>query len=136
MKILIDTNVLLDVFFNRELFVKDSLMIFKLCESKLVEGNLCAISIPNIVYIMRKELSKEKTNELIKKIILLFNVVDLKSDDLLNATKIAFSDYEDALQAVTAKRIKADYIVTRNLKDYINSEIVAITPNEMLKLCI
>ena len=134
MKILVDTNVLLDVLFNRQQFVKESLTVCKMCESNLIEGNICAISIPNIIYIMRKELSKEKTADLINKLMLIYNVVDLKADDFAEAIKLDFEDYEDALQCVTAQKIKANFIVTRNVKDYINSNIRAITPSEFIKL--
>ena len=52
---------------------------------------------------------------------------------MLNAASLDFSDYEDAVQASTAERIKAEYIVTRNLKDYKNSTVPPITPEEFLK---
>ena len=60
MKLLIDTNVILDVLCNRPEFVYDASKVFKFCEVKKVDGYICALSIPNIVYIMRKELDSEK----------------------------------------------------------------------------
>lgn len=133
MKILIDTNVILDVLCNRKDFVDDSSKVFKLCEVKKLTGYISALSIPNIVYIMRRELDEERTREVIEKLSLVFNIVDLKSDDLKKATTLDFSDYEDAIQSQQAMRIKADYIVTRNLKDYKNSKIMAIKPTELLE---
>ena len=64
MKVLIDTNVILDVLYKREGFYEDSLKIWKLCETRKLDGYISALSIPNIVYILRRELDPEKTLEL------------------------------------------------------------------------
>lgn len=133
MKILIDTNVILDVLCNRKEFVNDSANVFKLCEVKKFTGYISALSIPNIVYIMRKELDEEKIKEVIEKLSLVFDIVDLKGDHLKKATALKFNDYEDAVQSQQAVRIKADYIVTRNIKDYKNSKVMAIKPAELLE---
>lgn len=133
MKILIDTNVILDVLCNRKEFVDDSAKVFKLCEVKKLTGYISALLIPNIVYIMRKELDEEKIREVIEKLSLVFDIVDLKGDDLKKAAMLNFADYEDAVQSQQATRIKADYIVTRNIKDYKNSKVMAIKPTELLE---
>ena len=134
MKLLIDTNIVLDVLCNRKGFVENSSKVFKLCETKKLEGYLSAISIPNIAYILRKELSIEKLKTIIVKLNIIFSIIELKPNDLILATDLYFNDYEDALQSVCAKRINADYIVTRNTKDFKNSPIKAITPEEILKI--
>ena len=134
MKLLIDTNIVLDVLCNRKGFVENSSKVFKLCETKKLEGYLSAISIPNIAYILRKELSIEKLKTIIVKLNIIFSIIELKYNDLILATDLDFKDYEDALQSVCAKRINADYIVTRNTKDFKNSPIKAITPEELLKI--
>ena len=133
MKVLIDTNVILDVLCNRKDFLDDSLKIFKLCEVKKISGYISALTIPNIVYIMRKELNSEKVKEVIENLTLIFEIVDLKSEDLKRASIIDFKDYEDAIQSVQASRIKANYIITRNVKDYNNSKVTAIKPSELLE---
>ncbi len=133
MKVLIDTNVILDVLCNRPDFVDDSLRVFKYCETQKITGCISALSIPNIVYIMRKELDSERIKEILTALTALFTVVDLRGTDLMKAADLRFSDYEDALQAVSASRIKANYIVTRNIKDYANSTVPAIKPSELLE---
>lgn len=133
MKILIDTNAILDVLCNRKEFVEDSAKVFKLCEVKKLTGYISALSIPNIVYIMRKELDEEKIREVIEKLSLVFDIVDLKGDDLKKAAMLNSVDYEDAVQSQQAMRIKADYIITRNIKDYKNSKVMAIKPTELLE---
>ena len=131
MKVLIDTNIVLDVLCNRKNLVESSSKLLKLCETKKLEGYLSAISVPNIAYILRKELSIEKLKTVIVKLNIIFSIVELKTNDLILATNLNFKDYEDALQSVCAKRIKADYIVTRNIKDFKNSPVKAVTPEEL-----
>lgn len=131
MKILIDTNVILDVLCNRQDFVEDALKVFKYCEANQITGYISALSIPNIVYIMRKELDSEKIKEILTTLTSIFTVVDLRESDLLKATDMDFSDYEDALQSVCAARTKMNYIVTRNIKDFRNSTVPAIKPSEL-----
>ena len=133
MKILIDTNVILDVLCSREKFLEDSSKIWKLCEVKKLDGYVSALSIPNIVYILRKELTPEKTQQIIDQIFIVFNIIDLKAEDLKEAAAMKPSDYEDALQMICASRIKADFIITRNIKDFMESKITAIKPSEWLE---
>lgn len=133
MRVLIDTNVILDVLCNRQGFVEDAAKIFKSCEVNKIEGYISAISVPNIVYILRKELDAEKTKDILEQLSLIFKIADLKADDLKKAAKLMFGDYEDALQSVCASRIKANYIITRNIKDFANSKVAAIKPSELLE---
>ena len=131
MKILIDTNVILDVLCGRPEFVDDSLKVFKYCEANQITGCISALSIPNIVYIMRKELDNEKIKDILNTFTSLFTIVDLRESDLIKGADLDFSDYEDALQSVCASRVKANYIVTRNIKDFKNSSVPAIKPSEL-----
>ena len=133
MKILIDTNVILDVLCNRTDFVEDSLKVFKYCEVNQITGCISVMSVPNIVYIMRKELDSKRIKEILTVLTSLFTVVDLREADLLKAADLDFADYEDALQSVCATRVKANYIVTRNIKDFKNSPVPAIKPSELFE---
>lgn len=133
MKVLIDTNVILDVLCKREGFIEDADKIFKLCEVKKIEGYISALSISNLVYIMRKELDAEKIKEVLQQLSLIFKITDLKADDLKKAADMNFKDYEDALQSVCAVRLKANYIITRNIKDFTYSKVMAIKPSELLE---
>jgi predicted nucleic acid-binding protein len=133
MKVLIDTNVILDVLYKREGFYEDSLKIWKLCETRKIDGYISALSIPNIVYILRRELDPEKTLEVINNINLVFKIYDLKSEIIMQAAEKKTKDYEDALQMVTAQKLKASFIVTRNIKDFTGSKIIAVKPSELLE---
>ena len=132
MKILVDTNIILDVLCNRSDFVEASSKVWKLCEVHKIEGYISALSIPNIVYILRKELTPQRTQQLIQQITMIFEVVDLKAADLKNAAEMYSSDYEDAIQMCQAKRLEADFIVTRNIRDFKDSKVLALKPSELL----
>lgn len=133
MKVLIDTNVILDVLCDRKDFLESSLKVWKHCEVGQITGYVSALSIPNIIYILRKELDPEKTKEIIDKLFLIFHVADLKSDDLKKATNMKTTDFEDAVQMVCATRLKTDFIITRNIRDFKDSRVPAIKPSELLE---
>ncbi len=136
MKVLIDTNIILDVLCSRQAFLEDSAKVFKLCEVSKISGYISALSVPNIVYIMRKELDAEKIREILEKLFLIFTIVDLKAEDLKKAADMNFKDYEDAVQSTCAFRVQADYIITRNIKDFAGSRVMAIRPSELFeRLC-
>ena len=130
MKVLIDTNVILDVLCNRAGFVEASSKIWKYCEVDKLEGYISALSIPNIVYILRKELTPAKTQQIIQQIMMIFHVVDLRSSGLKNAAEMLSDDFEDAVQTCCASRIKANYIVTRNIHDFQSSKVIALKLSE------
>lgn len=133
MKVLIDTNIILDVFCKRPDFYEDSAKVFKLCEVKRISGVISALSVPNIMYILRKELDAKKTKEILDNLSLIFSIADLKADDLKKAADMGFKDYEDAVQSACAARIKANYIITRNIRDFTMSKVAAIRPIELLE---
>lgn len=82
---------------------------------------------------MRKELDPEQTKEILHTLTMVFSVVELRESDLLKAAELSFGDYEDAIQSVCASRVQADYIVTRNGKDFVNSAVPAVSPAGLLK---
>ena len=132
MVLLIDANIILDVLLNRPEFVKDSALIWKLCETERAKGYVSALTFANLVYIMRKQLDPEKIKEVYQKLSLIFEFADFSVSDLTHATELNWKDFEDAVQSVTAERIHADYIITRNVRDFSKSRVVAFTPSELL----
>ena len=132
MRLLIDGNILLDVLQKREPHYEDSAKIWKMCETDLAEGYVSALTFANLVYVMRKELSSEKIEETLKSLSLIFRFEDLKAADINAAATLQWADFEDAIQSVTAERIGANHIITRNVKDFKNSKVIAFTPSEFL----
>lgn len=86
----------------------------------------------NLVYIMRKQLTPDKIEEVYQKLSLIFRFADLSVSDLAHAAELNWKDFEDAVQSVTAERIHADYIITRNVRDFAQSKVVVFTPSELL----
>ena len=134
MRFLVDANILLDVLMNRQPHVTDSASIWKLCETGQAEGYISSLTFANLIYIMRKEINPKGIEIILDKLSLIFHFADLTSSDLISAAKLQWNDFEDAVQCVTGKRHNADYIITRNVKDFKESDIIAITPTNMLKL--
>lgn len=132
MKVLIDTNIILDVLCGRAEFIEASSRVWKYCEINKLSGVISALSVPNIVYILRKELDPDKTKEIIDRLLLIFDVAELKAEDLRKAAEMKTSDYEDAIQMCCADRINADFIVTRNIRDFVSSPVPAVKPSELL----
>ena len=132
MKLLIDANVLLDVLQNRVTFVRASSLVWKLCETQQAQGFVSALTFANMVYVMRKELEPATVEEVLCRLNLIFEFVALEPADLLHAGKLQWDDFEDALQSVTALRLRADCIVTRNVRDFQQSDVPACTPDELL----
>ena len=132
MRLLIDANILLDVLQKREPHYKDSALIWKLCETEQAEGYVSALSFADLVYVMRKELNAEKVLDIQQKLALIFRFADLTAADLTRAVEMQWDDFEDAVQAATAERIHADHIITRNVRDFKQSKVIAFTPAEYL----
>ena len=135
MVVLIDTNVLLDFLLGRDPYFSNADKIIKLCAEQKIQGFMAAHSIPNMFYILRKDMSVETRREV------LLNLCDILAIEAIDSVKViaalknsAFIDLEDCLQNDCAEEIKADYIVTRNIKDFEISEIPAILPEDFLKL--
>ena len=132
MKLLIDANILLDVLQNRENFVRASSMVWKLCETEQAKGYIPALTFANLVYIMRKEMDAQRIEEVLHMLSLIFEFAELNDSDLFRAAALQWPDFEDAVQSVTAERIHADYIITRNVRDFSRSKVIAFTPDELL----
>ena len=132
MVLLIDANIILDVLLNRPDFVKDSAMIWKLCETEQMKGYVSTLTFAHLVYIMRKQLDPEKIEDVFHKLNLIFEFADFSVSDLTHAADLNWKDFEDAVQSVIAERIHADYIITRNVRDFSKSRVMAFTPSELL----
>ncbi|WP_346699133.1 PIN domain-containing protein [Catenibacillus scindens] len=132
MVLLIDANVILDVLLNRQEFAKDSSIIWKLCETGKVKGYVSALTFANLVYIMRKQLNSKAIEDVFQKLNLIFDFTDFSVSDLTRAAEWNWEDFEDAIQSATAERVQADYIITRNVRDFSKSKVIAFTPSELL----
>ena len=132
MRLLIDANILLDVLQKREPYYKDSSAVWKLCETEQAKGYVSVLTFANLVYVMRRELTPSKIEEILEMLTLIFEFTKAGTGELLNAAVMGWNDFEDALQSATAERVRADYIITRNIRDFNKSKVMALTPGELL----
>lgn len=132
MKLLIDANVILDVLQAREPHLQYSALVWKLCETGVVEGVVSALSFANIVYVMRNRLTPQTVEAVLKQLSLIFTFADLKQSDLSKAASLQWKDYEDGIQYAIAGRIGADAIITRNTDDYPATSLPILTPAEFI----
>jgi len=133
MKVLIDTNVMIDAITKRDGASSFSADVIALCSSNRITGFAAPHSFSNLYYILRKEYSDKNRRIIINEYCKLLNIVSMNEDVInsaLNNNNI--KDFEDAIQYACAESVGADYIVTRNVKDYGRPAIRTITPEEFL----
>ena len=132
MRMMIDTNVILDVLLQREPFYTESKKVLRLCEQKKILGFVSASTITDIFYITRKATgSVDETYRVISSILKFVNVLSVSNDDVNRALQIKARDFEDCLLAVCAKSNKCDAIVTRNAKDFEPFDIPLLLPEQV-----
>jgi len=132
MNVLIDTNVVLDQALNREPFWELAEQVFMLAEKGLVL-QITSSAVTDIYYLMRKREGDLATREYLSHLFAVFQVLDVTGADCRNALMLHVRDYEDALQAICARRAKSKYIITRNAKHYEGSLVPALTPEQFLE---
>ena len=132
MKLMIDTNILLDVLIHRDPFFDDSKAVLTLCEDHAVNGFVSSSAVTDIFYITRKALgSLEDTYWVISNILNIVKILTVTNEDIVSAFQVKAKDFEDCLMAVCAKSNKCDGIVTRNKKDFVGFGIKLYTPEEL-----
>ena len=135
MRVLVDTNVIMDALSQREPFYANGKRVIKLCERDDVEGILAAHSVTNLFYLLRKYFTNDELRDILLGLCGIFSVEGIDKEKLMLALKNkGFSDFEDCLQAECAFIAEAEYIITRNGKDFANSRVPCIRPEEFCSL--
>ncbi|MBQ0051381.1 MAG: PIN domain-containing protein [Treponema sp.] len=133
--LLVDTNIFIDILQERHPFIDYSLDVVELVKLKKLKGFVAAHSITNLWYILRKTHSQEQRRALILSLFQFFEIISLDKAKLITSLQNSkFKDFEDCLQDECAYSVNADYIITRNTKDFEGSKIRAVTPEEFLKI--
>jgi predicted nucleic acid-binding protein len=134
-RVLIDTDVILDFFFDRKPFSDPAAKVLALCEAKEIEGFVTSVIISNIYYLLRQTAPHEKIIEKLKQLLLITDVLITDRAAIMKALNSNFKDFEDALQNFTAElNGQIDLIITRNTKDFKNSSLGIMTPENYLKV--
>lgn len=135
MKVLVDTNIIIDALTGREPFRETAEKIFMFAANQIEDLYITASSATDIYYLMRKHMhSSDQAKNAISKLFELFYILDVTSEDCRQALLLKLKDYEDAVVSYCAIRNQIDYIVTRNIKDYKESKIKAVLPDEFISL--
>ncbi len=132
MKALIDTNVVLDVLLQRDPHFVASAGVWRLVEEKVLIGGVSAVTFNNAFYILRKPLGWEQAMRALKKVRVIFDVVDLTGPIIDAALSRSQSDFEDALQVATAVSSGVECIISRDRSGFLNSPVPVITPSRFL----
>ena len=133
MRLMIDTNILLDVLVKREPFYEASREVLRLCEEKKVQGFLSASAATDIFYLVRRHLhSTNSAYKCLGYVLDILKVLTVTNEDVINAYTKKAHDFEDCLLAVCAASNKCDYIITRNKRDFEEFNIETFSPEELL----
>jgi len=134
MKILIDTNVILDMIAKREPFFTSAAKVLLLSAEEKIESYITSNIVTDIYYIAcRRYMRESEARDMVHKLLKIIGVLDVGRRDCLKALELPMEDYEDALLAVCAKRVNADYIVTRDMEHFRNSPVSPISPDDFLQ---
>lgn len=132
--ILIDTDVILDFFLDREPFSENAAKILSLCEKKKITGFVTPVIVSNVYYLLSQKGKQEKVIEKLKILFSLLEILIIDKNSIMVALNSDFKDFEDALQNYAAVlNGEIDIIVTRNTKDYKKSELGIMNPEDFLK---
>ena len=131
MKILLDTNIVLDVLMDRVPFADTAAELFSKVEDGTIIGYLCGTTITTVYYLAVKVVGAPRAQEEIKKLLTLFEVAPVNRQILESALVAGFSDFEDAVIHEAACHVGAEAIVTRNQKDFKKSRISVYSSEEI-----
>lgn len=134
MKLLIDSNVVLDVLLQRQPFYEvGSKVLFLTKESDGIENYVSAASITDIHYIAYRNLKDhEAVMNLLERLLSVVKIATVTSEHINNAVNLYWRDFEDSVQYSVAKGNNMDGIVTRNMRGFADSDVKIFTPEELL----
>ena len=134
MKVLFDTNIILDVLLDRKPFAEHASFLLSKVERSEINGFLCATTVTTIHYLLSKYLDREKASISISSIVGLFEIASVNRIVIESALKSKFTDFEDSVLHESARHAGVEYIIIRDIKDFKNSKIPVFTPTEFLSI--
>ena len=127
MKLLVDTNIIIDALASRKPFAADAEKIFLLAAKEEIEAYIGASSITDIYYILRKYSSEEVSRSSLLRLCQIFRVLPVSASECVSALDSTIPDYEDALQEVCARASHLDCILTRD-ETFLKYSPLAVSP--------
>lgn len=134
MKLLLDTNVLIDYFGRREPYFKDWLTLLVMQDFGDVELWVSAKSFADVFYIARKQIGSLRLQQMFSASLQFLRICSIGSLDIEEATTAAWDDFEDCLIDIAAKKVKADFIITRDLSGFSKAHIPALSVRQLIEL--
>lgn len=135
MKVLIDTNVIIDALTSREPWNKSAETIFIMAANHMMDMYITASSATDIYYLVRKYLhSADQAKQVMEKLYSLVGILTVSGVECIDALASSVSDYEDAVVERVSVKADMDYMITRNVKDYQQGMIKAISPDDFIAL--
>lgn len=133
MRILFDTNIVLDVLLERSPFVQESSQLVNAVESQVLTGLLGATTITTIHYLVARERNVTEAIAAVQRLLRLFEVAPVGRVVLEDALEVGFDDYEDAILHEAARHARAGGVVTRNVRDFSQATLAVYAPTELLQ---
>jgi len=133
-RILFDVNVVLDVLLDRDEWVAESASLLDLAERGKVNGYVAGHTVTTVHYIVARSAGRRKAATAVTDVLRILHVVPIAESDFAQALVLGFADFEDAVQAAAALKVGADYVATRNARDFKASPVKARSPGELLAL--
>jgi predicted nucleic acid-binding protein len=131
-RILIDINIILDVLQKREPFYETSVRLLALVETGRVQGYLAAHSLTTLFYLIRKDMSAADARATLTNLLQFIRVAAVDQATIEQALNLDYRDYEDAVQMISALQVKADHLITRNIRDYQPALLSVLQPIDFL----
>lgn len=133
MKLLVDTNVILDLVFNRA-NAAVSADLFRKISKNTDTALITASSATDLFYIIHKEThNSDISYDIMEKILKITSIIPVTETDILTAMMLKWNDFEDCVQYAVARRSGIDCIITNNTKDFKNSIIPVMLPTDFCK---
>ena len=133
MKVLLDTNIIIDVALERQPYVTNSETVLAFVEQRQIEGYISAATISDLYYIIRKQKGRNLTIEFLQEILIFCQIATVNQTVITMAFTTNFKDFEDAIQYSTAVVNQLDGIITRNPQDFPVVTPRIITPEQLIE---
>jgi len=133
-KVLFDLNIILDVLQEREPFYEMSAQLLAYAETGKIQGFIASHSLTTLFYLIQKGKSAAHAKVTITNLLQILKVAPVDQSTIEQALSLPYKDFEDAVQMMAAVQCKADYLVTRNVKDFQPTPLPVIQPSELLSL--
>jgi predicted nucleic acid-binding protein len=134
LKVIVDTNVVLDVLLGREPFLKPAVDIFCLIEESRIDAFICATTVTTIDYLLVKPLPASNARNALRRIISLFEIATVNRPVIERALESKIQDFEGAVVTEAGLMAGADFVITRNTKDFTGSSLKVCDPDEFLAI--